>query len=551
MGIQPNEDATDILSKEDLTSVSIDDIASNIIGMDRSANNPKMSLAKSTSDLLKVSNTPVTTLPTKEGNANIPKISSKTSDDLQVLIQETSPDNLTINSEINAEENIDLSLIDGDDDPIFDGDDTPTLETDSEDDSYVISEDKANVNKPGQQIISSEKDEFIPTETRKANKPITSMPVLDLGLDMPSLLEPERIERSKKKPKEQELDISRQGEDEFDKLFQTLKKPEDRKPTLPVRNNDDIEGKKDSASSIIQSSSKDKDYNTISYHKTTAIDEGKTTDNELTEQSINTDLETDSLSTSLDKEDTDESSLDSTESTDDLKNSEKSLTARNKEFGSEIESVGSKDEKSDSVLKLGRDGKERQRQNSRKSESELAKEEEKRKLETLKPLLSPNAKEKTIDHKLHDKEKLDKDGLSLFKKDTEESLSDISKLKGSRVVDANIPINAESEHVSRQKKRLSITKDDSGEKILDSKKMEDGHNAERSSEGKETNPIKKKVKSFASAMSLFLKSKKDTSYVENPVKGKKTVKKFKKRRGPKKFNQPAKSPNPNNSETKR
>jgi hypothetical protein len=59
------------------------------------------------------------------------------------------------------------------------------------------------------------------------------------------------------------------------------------------------------------------------------------------------------------------------------------------------------------------------------------------------------------------------------------------------------------------------------------------------------------VKSFASAMSLFLKSKKDTSYVENPVKGKKTVKKFKKRRGPKKFNQPAKSPNPHNSETKR
>merc|ERR1712088_530564 len=188
---------------------------------------------------------------------------------------------------------IDLSLIDGDDDPIFDEDGTPTLETDSEDDSYVISEDKANVNKPGQQIISSEKDEFIPTETRKANKPITSMPVLDLGLDMPSLLEPERIERSKKKPKEQELDISRQGEDEFDKLFQTLKKPEDRKPTLPIRNNEDIEGKKDSASSIIQSSSKDKDYNTISYHKTTAIDKGKTTDNEPTEQSTDTDLETD------------------------------------------------------------------------------------------------------------------------------------------------------------------------------------------------------------------------------------------------------------------
>merc|ERR1712045_278977 len=187
----------------------------------------------------------------------------------------------------------------------------------------------------------------------------------------------------------------------------------------------------------------------------------------------------------------------------------------------------------------------------RKSESGLAKEEEKRKLETSKPLLSPNAKEKKIDHKLHDKEKLEKDGLSLFKKDTEESLSDISKLKDSKVIDSNIPSKADSEHVGRQKKRLSITKDDSGEKILDSKKMEDGHNAERPSEGKETNPIKKKVKSFASAMSLFLKSKKDTSYVENPVKGKKTVKKFKKRRGPKKFNQPAKSPNPNNSETKR
>merc|ERR1712173_75875 len=179
----------------------------------------------------------------------------------------------------------------------------------------------------------------------------------------------------------------------FDKLFQTLKKPEDRKPTLPIRNNDDIEGKKDSASSIIQSSSKDKDYNTISDNKTTAIDEGNTTDNEETEQSINTDLETDSLSTSLDKEDTDESSLDSTESMEDLKNSEESLNDRNKKFGSDIESVGSKDENSDSILKLGRDGKERQRQNSRKSESELAKEEEKRKLETLKPLLSPNAKE--------------------------------------------------------------------------------------------------------------------------------------------------------------
>ena len=340
VGSQVSYDATDILSKEDLTSVSIDDIASNIIGMDQSGNNPKMSLAKSTSDLLKVSNKPVTTLSAKESNVNIPNLSSKTSDDF------FSTDNLTINT-VPTEENIDLSLIDGDDDPIFDEDGTPTLDTDSEDDSYVISEDKVAVKKPDQQIISSEKDEFIPTETRKANKPITSMPVLDLGLDMPSLLEPERIERSKKKPKEQELDISRQGEDEFDKLFQTLKKPEDRKPTLPVRNNDDIEGKKDSASSIIQSSSKDKDYNTISYHKTTAIDEGKTTDNELTEQSTDTDLETDSLSTSLDKEDTDESSLDSTESTDDLKNSEKSLTARNKEFGSEIESVGSKDENSE------------------------------------------------------------------------------------------------------------------------------------------------------------------------------------------------------------
>merc|ERR1712141_453036 len=112
-----------------------------------------------------------------------------------------------------------------------------------------------------------------------------------------------------------------------------------------------------------------------------------------------------------------------------------------------------------------------------------------------------------------------------------------SKLKESGIIDASKPINAGSEHVDRPRKRLSITKDDSGEKILDSKKMEGGHNVERSSEGKETNPIKKKVKGFASAMSLFLKSKKDTSYVENPVKGKKTVKKFKKRRGPKKFNQ--------------
>merc|ERR1711997_758179 len=183
------------------------------------------------------------------------------------------------------------------------------------------SEDKVTVNKLEQQIISSKKDELIPTDTRKTNKPIASMPVLDLGLDMPSLLEPERIERSKKKPKEQELENSRQGEDEFDNLFQTLKKPEDRKPTLPLRKNDDIEGKKGNASSIIQSSSEGKDYNTISDNKTTAIDEGKTTDNEDTEPSNDDDLDTDSSSTSPDKEDTDESSLDSTQSMDDLENS--------------------------------------------------------------------------------------------------------------------------------------------------------------------------------------------------------------------------------------
>merc|ERR1712203_924558 len=283
-----------------------------------------------------------------------------------------------------------------------------------EDDSYVISEDKVAVKKPEQQIISSEKDEFIPSETRKANKPITSMPVLDLGLDMPSLLEPERIERSKKKPKEQEFDNSRQGEDEFDKLFQTLKKPEDRKPTLPLRNNDDIEGKKNNDSSIIQSSSKDKDYNTISDNKTTAIDESKITDNEDTEPSNDDDLDTDSSSTSPDKEDTDESSLDSTQSMDDLENSEKSLTAGNKELGCDIKSIGSEDKNGDSILKLGREGKERQRQNSRKSESGLAKEEEKGKIETLNTVLSPNAKEKNKDHKLHDNEKLDKDSLSLL-----------------------------------------------------------------------------------------------------------------------------------------
>merc|ERR1712228_1093694 len=188
------------------------------------------------------------------------------------------------------------------------------------------------------------------TETRKANKPITSMPVLDLGLDMPSLLEPERIEWSKKKPKEQELENSRQGEDEFDKLFQTLKKPE---------------GRKGNASSIIQSSSEDKDYNTISDNKTTAIDEGKTTDNEDTEPSNDDDLDTDSSSTSPDKEDSDESSLDSTQSMDDLENSDKSSSAGDNELGWDIKSIGSKDKNGDSILKLGPEGKERQRQNSR------------------------------------------------------------------------------------------------------------------------------------------------------------------------------------------
>merc|ERR1712113_473468 len=126
-----------------------------------------------------------------------------------------------------------------------------------------------------------------------------------------------------------------------------------------------------------------------------------------------------------------------------------SLTAGNKELGCDIKSIGSEDKNGDSILKLGREGKERQRQNSRKSESGLAKEEEKGKIETLNTVLSPNAKEKKKDHKLHDNEKLDKDSLSLFKKDAEESLSDISKLKESGIINASKPSNAGSEHVDR------------------------------------------------------------------------------------------------------
>merc|ERR1712096_94088 len=64
--------------------------------------------------------------------------------------------------------------------------------------------------------------------------------------------------------------------------------------------------------------------------------------------------------------------------------------------------------------------------------------------------------------------------------------------------------------------------------------------SEKPSENKDPAPLKKKIKSFASAMSLILKSKKDTSYVENPVKARKTAKKLKRRRGHKKVNQQAK-----------
>merc|ERR1712173_517128 len=124
---------------------------------------------------------------------------------------------------------------------------------------------------------------------------------------------------------------------------------------------------------------------------TTAIDESKITDSEETEQSADTDLDTDSLSTSASKEDTDESSLDSPQSMDDLENSGKSLTAGDKELGCDIKYIGSKDKNGDSILKLGREGKERQRQNSKRSESGLTKEEEKGKIETLNTVFSPNA----------------------------------------------------------------------------------------------------------------------------------------------------------------
>merc|ERR1711894_667761 len=108
-----------------------------------------------------------------------------------------------------------------------------------------------------------------------------------------------------------------------------------------------------------------------------------------------------------------------------------------------------------------------------------------------------------------------------------------------RIIDVNNKTQSE-EHSDIGKKTI---KEDKKDAIPDTKKT---------TENKESViPVKKKVKSFASAMSLFLKSKKDTSYVENPVKGKKTGKKLKKRRsGIKKANQPAKSPNPNNSENK-
>ena len=53
------------------------------------------------------------------------------------------------------------------------------------------------------------------------------MPMLDLGLDMPSLLEPEKSERFKKK--EVVSKNSTFDDDEFDKLFQTVKKSDEKK----------------------------------------------------------------------------------------------------------------------------------------------------------------------------------------------------------------------------------------------------------------------------------------------------------------------------------
>merc|ERR1712223_2115053 len=99
---------------------------------------------------------------------------------------------------------------------------------------------------------------------------------------------------------------------------------------------------------------------------------------------------------------------------------------------------------------------------------------------------------------------------------------------------------------------ISICKENNSKEVIKSGTDSPGQDnddkneiSDKASTNSDAAPVKKKVKSFASAMSLFLKSKKDTSYVENPVKPRKGGRKFKRRRGNKKLSQAAKSPTAN------
>jgi hypothetical protein len=403
---------------------------------------------------------------------------------------------------------------------------------------------------------------------------------------MPSLLEPERPKK-KEMPKE----ANTRNDDEFDKLFETLRKPDDKKTNPVGGSNPNMEDEKVHVQENENESSNEepikKKANFSPCNKERNInDEQETSSIDENIESIEPDLDLNSSPSTPNIEDEEKffSKIPShtefkdddfanlqqlVDNSDDLKDKNKTTNLKQSKGANEV--VAEENEHQDGREKLNKNvgivitnrspstedrRRHRNRSNERvKSEkdtfSKVVSDINEEHKENKVVRVDVEKDEKSTGAIKHGKENVVSkeckdltDKTSIDKLLINENDSGISKRSNVR--------NEEAEEPQITSNKISITKDQSGEKIVDAlnynrqnkqkedtnledqesgkiHKMQDIDKIERSTENKDCVPVKKKMKSFASVMSLFVKSKKDTSYVENPVKGRKTVKKLKKR----------------------
>ena len=499
------------------------------------------------------------------------------------------------------------SLNNQDDEQSFDGNVTPILDSDSDDDCFIINENEVlNKTVPTEiQTPLPQENALAVKEVTKAEKIVPSMPMLDLGLDMPSLLEPEKSERSKKK--EVVSENSSFNDDEFDKLFQTVKKSDEKKRNAIHGCNEDTLVKtitpdtsvidKTGGSDVIASAFlKNDSVSQIDTENSLNEDEYLSSIND-NEDSMDADLD---ISSSPNTPTVDESlfDLDDEKDLEEYEPDRKEFVENSKERGSKVDNKevadgdGTEENKSSGEVVLNAsipiitdtnsDTSLNKNENDKVRLCNESKDKITQNMSSAEECFDVKKSKVDEDIVTHDgevgtlmpsqksgKEKKDIDENVALKESNDSASSHVKQFNDTKPLEA-VKESCKETILDKEEKtnsKISVIKSDKSEQIVDSisirkenKSNEGAHSetegpqhdkdeksekSDKSNQNSDTVPVKKKVKSFASAMSLFLKSKKDTSYVENPIKARKTAKKLKRRRSHKKLAQTAKSPTTN------